>query len=225
MWIWDGTDREDGYGQAAFADPVRRGLIAKNSELTAHMRTYGSAFALALTNSKSSALAAPEPLIQGGFAPSDDEGSQMCEMARRDGRDLVHIFFRTVEPFTPTGLIVIAYLDGDTVRLHSRTSLICVATDECIRLYGVEDEPDLNCHFVFRVGEKISRIDGFPSPAESSEMKKAAARIETRIARRALGDVSDERLLSTMNGRQSMACRPSEGGYCSISRIGDSSGL
>ncbi|CAN5599712.1 hypothetical protein BH10PSE14_BH10PSE14_35310 [soil metagenome] len=194
MWIWDGTDREEGDGQAAFADLVRRALISSDPELTAHMRTYVAAFSLGLTNRKGSALATPEPLIQGGFTPSDDERSQMCEMARRDGRDLVHICFRTVEPFTPTGLIVIVYLDGDTVRLHSRTSLIWVATEECIRLYGVEDEPDLNCHFVFRAGEKISRRDGFPSPAGSPELKQAAARIEALIARGAIGDVGDERL-------------------------------
>ncbi|MEO9131297.1 MAG: hypothetical protein ABI240_08825 [Sphingomonas sp.] len=194
MWIWDGTDREEGDGQAAFADVVRRALIGKDPELTAHMRTYVAAFSLVLTNSKASALAAPEPLIQGGFTPSDDERSKMCEMALRDGRDLVHICFRTVSPFTPTGLIVVAYFDGDTVRLHSRTSLIWVAKDKCVRLDGVEDEPDLNCHFVFRPGEKITRGDGFPTPAGSAELKQAADRVENLIACGGFGDVGDERL-------------------------------
>lgn len=79
-----------------------------------------------LTNRQSHALAAPEPLIQGGFTPSDHERDLICDTVLREGRDIVHICIRTVEPFTPTGLIVVAYRDGDAVRLHSRTSLIWV---------------------------------------------------------------------------------------------------
>lgn len=107
MWIWDGTDREEGGAEAALEDVFRRALISEDPEITASMRAYVAAFSLVLTNSKSSALAAPEPLIQGGFTPSDDERNLMCEMAQRDGRDLVHICFRTFGPFTPTGLIVV----------------------------------------------------------------------------------------------------------------------
>lgn len=37
MWIWDGTDRQEGDGEAAFADLVRRALISRDPQLTAQM--------------------------------------------------------------------------------------------------------------------------------------------------------------------------------------------
>ncbi|MBN8816544.1 MAG: hypothetical protein J0J06_13980 [Sphingomonas sp.] len=194
MWLWDGTDWQESNGEAAFADAVRRAFISANPVLTTQMQKFVAAISIALTNRKSSDLIAPEPFIEGGFTPSDDERDLICETVRRDGRDIVHICFRTREPFTPTGLIVVAYRDGDTVRLHSRTSLVWVAKDRCVRLYGVEDEPDLNCHFTFRPGVKLRRGDGFPTPAGSDELRQAADRVEALITRGVLGDVRDEPL-------------------------------
>lgn len=195
MWIWDGTDRQEGDGEAAFADAIRRVFISTNAVLTTQMQKFVAAHSIVLTNRKSSDLITPEPLIQGGFTPSDGERDLMCKTVSREGRDIVHICFRTQEPFTPTGLIVVAYRDGDTVRLHSRTSLVWVAKDRCVRLHGVEDEPDLNCHFTFRAGEKLRRGDGFPTPASSGELRQAAERVEDVIARGVLGDVRDEPLV------------------------------
>ena len=157
-----------------------------------HMQKFVAAFSIVLTNRKSSDLAAPEPRIQGGFGPTNDERGLLSETVRRDKRDIVHICSRTREPFTSTGLIVVAYRDGDTVRLHSRTSLIWNAEEQCVRLYGVEDEPDLNCHFTFRAGQKLERGDGFPTPAGSDELRQAAGRVEHLIARSVLGDLRDE---------------------------------
>jgi hypothetical protein len=208
MWIWDGTDREEGDGEAAFADAVRRVLITGNEEIIANMRTFVAAFWLVLTNRRSSTLTAPEPIIQGGFTPSDDERELMCESVRRDGRDLIHICFRTVEPYTPTGLIVVVYRDGDHVRLHSRTSLIWVARDRCVRIYGVEDESDVNCHFVMRPGARMVRHDGFPTPAGSLEMRLAAEHVERLIARGAVGDAVNERLVLTIP--QGLGRQPSQ---------------
>lgn len=195
MWIWDGTNREEGDGEGAFADAVRRAFIGSNPQIIASMKTFTAAFALALTNRKGSALVAPEPIIQGGFTPSDDERDAMCSMVQRRGRDLIHVCFRTVEPFTPTGLMVVVYRDGDHIRLHSRTSVIWVAKERCVRIYGVEDESDLNCHFVLRPGVKMTRRNGFPTPAGSPEMKLAAEHVEQLIRRGEVGETSGERLV------------------------------
>ena len=195
MWIWDGTNREEGDGEAAFADAVRRALIGSNPQIIASMKTFTAAFAFALTSRKGSALVAPEPIIQGGFTPSDDERDAMCSTVQRGGRDLIHVCFRTVEPFTPTGLIVVVYRDVNRVRLHSRTSLIWVAKDKCCRIYGVEDESDLKCHFLFQPGAKLLRHDDFPTPAGSLEMKLASEHVEDLIRRGAIGDARDEQLV------------------------------
>jgi hypothetical protein len=195
MWIWDGTDRREDDVEAAFADAIRRAFISGNHALTAQMKTYVAGFALALTDRTGSALVAPEPLIQGGFTPSHDERTLLCDMARTSGRDIVHICFRTVEPVTPTGLITVAWHDGEQIRLHSRTSLVWVDKDARVSLYGVEDARDMPCHFMLRAGKKMVRGEGLPTPAETREMRLAGAHVEKLIARGATDGASSERLM------------------------------
>ena len=160
MYIWDGTDRQEGDVEAAFADMVRRTFINRNPRMLSSMKRYVAGCSLALTGRTSAALCAPEPVVQGGFTPSDDERAAMCRAVYASGRDVIHICFRTVEPLVPTGLIVVVYHDGDRVRLHSRTSLVWIDNEQRVGLYGVEDENDQYCHFILRQGCKMKRGDG-----------------------------------------------------------------
>lgn len=194
MFIWDGTDRQENDLEAAFADMIRRAMISDHPNLTAAIRSYVAAIAMELTGSRSGDLAAPEPLIQGGFTPSDEERAVMCESVMETGRDLVHICFRTVEPYTPTGLIVVVFRDGDRVRLHSRCSTVWVAKDRCVRLYGFEDETDQSCQFVFQRGKKLRWVDGHDAAFDSPELLEAASRIEQRIETGAIGNAGNEPL-------------------------------
>ena len=200
MYIWDGTDRQEGDVEAAFADMVRRTFINRNPRMLSSMKRYVAGCSLALTGRTSAALCAPEPVVQGGFTPSDDERAAMCRAVYASGRDVIHICFRTVEPLVPTGLIVVVYHDGDRVRLHSRTSLVWIDNEQRVGLYGVEDENDQYCHFILRQGRKMKRADGIPTRAEPREMRCAADHLEQLVARGAANDVRDEHFVCFHDG-------------------------
>ncbi|MEH6756949.1 MAG: hypothetical protein V7676_05515 [Parasphingorhabdus sp.] len=194
MWIWDGTDRQEDDFEAAFAEVIRRSMISSNPQITADMRSFVAGFSVALTGRPSDELNAPEPLIQGGFTPSDGERDLMCESVQRSGRDLIHICFRSHGPYTPTGLIVVVFNDGNRIRLHSRCGIVFENEDSLLGLWGVEDEPDQNCHFIFRRGKKLLRKNGHRTEIGSSKMLQAASRVEDLIQSGAIGDVESEPL-------------------------------
>lgn len=199
MFIWDGTGRTEGDIEAAFADVVRRMLISNNPHLTLKMQTFVAAISMALTGSRSCELGDPEPFIQGGFTPSEFDREEMCDKVRQSGRDIVHICFHTLDPYVPTGLIVVVFRDDDRIRLHSRCSIVWVEDESRVVLYGVEDDSDEQCHFVYQPGEKLRWVIGHKVEFNSEVLLQAASRVEELIKAGAVGDATNEPMEFTLN--------------------------
>lgn len=194
MFVWDGTDRDENDFEAAFAEKVRRQWIVRNDVVKRSMQAYVAAFSLVLFGRKSDELAKPEPLLQGGFTPDDFERHAMCDLAESLGRDIIHINFRSVAPYTPTGLITMIFLEDGKAIPHSRSFATADSDVAGARLYAVEDERDLLCLFVFEVGGKSSRLIGKTPPQDQASLLRVAARVEEAISSGAVGDTRTESL-------------------------------
>ena len=194
MWIWDGTDREEGDAEAALVDTFKRALMSKDPAQQMRMRSYVAGISLALTKSRSSELVAPAPLIQGGFTPSDDERHEMCQEAKRTGRDLIHICFYTDGSCVPTGLMNIIYNDEGCIRLHSRSSLAWSQKAKGIVLWGVEDERDTTWVFFYRPGAKLRRREISINDIHQEALIKAGSQVTKLIENNAIGNVAQEPL-------------------------------
>lgn len=199
MFIWDGTDRSEDDVDAAIVDAVRRMLISSNPQLTMEMRAFVAAISMTLTGRRSSELREPEPFIQGGFTPSEFDRNEMCDQVRQSGRDIVHICFHTLDPYVPTGLIVVIFREDDRIRLHSRCSIVWVDDKRRVILHGVEDATDEQCHFVYHPGEKLRPVSGHMVEFDSEPLLQAASRVQALIRAGTVGDVADEPLEFNLN--------------------------
>lgn len=194
MWIWDGTDRQEGDAEAALVDMFKRALISNDPAQQMKMRSYVAGISLALTKSRSSELVAPEPLIQGGFTPSDDERHEMCQEVQRTGRDLIHICFYTNGSCVPTGLMNIIFNDERCIRLHSRCSLAWSQKAKGIVFWGVEDEPDTTWAFTYRPGAKLRRRAISINDVRDDALIKAGSQVTKLVESNAIGNFAQEPL-------------------------------
>jgi hypothetical protein len=194
MWIWDGTDRREDDEEAAFADRIRRAMISSNPSHHTLMRAYVAAISLELTGRHSTQLTAPEPLIQGGFTPCEQEREEMCKIVERTGRDLVHICFLADVPCRPTGMMVVVYHNGHSVRLHSRSSIVGSNNTGGVRLLGVEDKSDTVWSFAYRRGRKLTRKRASMDEASRDAMLLASSRVFELAETGATGNAANEPL-------------------------------
>jgi protocatechuate 3,4-dioxygenase beta subunit len=104
------------------------------------MRDYVVAIGMALSGVGVEARSTTAPLITGGFTPDDDERATICVVAELNKRDIIHINFRTIPPYTPTGLITTIFFDGEKAHPHSRSRMLVDEHDKRVHLMGRLDE-------------------------------------------------------------------------------------
>ena len=194
MFVWDGTDRKEGDQDAASQDAERRWAIMGHPLIPRRMQDYVAAMALTVTGAKASLLVSPAPLFMGGFTPDDYDRDFLCSFAELNGRDIIHINFRTVAPYTPTGLITTIFVDRGKAHAHSRGGLLASRDDHRARLIGFSDTNDDNVHFRVRPGVKMTRHPGLSRPFTSANIRRAEAMVNAQIETGAIGDTSDEPL-------------------------------
>lgn len=141
-------------------DAIRRMVLAAMSGSS--MRRFAAAAALLIAGKRGSDLRAPEPLVQVGFEPSEEEMEAIVQMAVTARRDLIHVGCHDDGSGKPTGMIAVVYFDGGRARPHRRCGLLCAPGSTTVLLAGVSDEEDEPCHFTQAPGEKMIRVAGYP---------------------------------------------------------------
>lgn len=171
------TDKDNGSG-FAFAsdegnaqDAFRRMVVASTSGPT--MKRFSAAAALLIAGRPGRDLRAPEPLVQVGFEPSEDEMDAIVKMAEAARRDLIHIGCHDDGSGKPTGMIATAYFDDGRVRPHRRGGLLCAPGSSKVFLAGVSDEEDETCHFILSPGRKMVRVADYPVDDIGAAMNRA----------------------------------------------------
>ena len=120
-------DRGDGFafGRAEVnrQDEYRRVVVASRSGPT--MKRFSAAAALLIAGRPGRELCAPEPLVQVGFDPAEDEMDAIVEMAKAAGRDLIHIGCLGDGSGQPTGMMAVVFFeDGKAAAPPSRRIVV-----------------------------------------------------------------------------------------------------
>jgi hypothetical protein len=134
MFVWDGSDRIKGDETSARLDVFRRRAIMHDHCTLYQMRDYVVAIGMALTGVEVEARSTAAPFITGGFTPDDGERATMCIVAEMNSRDIIHGNFRTIPPYTPTGLITTIFFDGEKAHPHSRGWILADEHDQRVQL-------------------------------------------------------------------------------------------
>ena len=140
----------------------------------ATMRTFAAAAALLVAGRRIREMMAPEPLVQVGFEPDEDEMASIVEMAKTARRDLVHIGCHDDGSGKPTGMIAVVYFEDGKARPHRRCGLLCAPGGNDVFLSGVSDVEDETCHFVLSPGRKMMRVTGYPVDDIGAGMNRAS---------------------------------------------------
>lgn len=188
MFVWDGSDREEGDVQAEYQDQLRRQEFMHNPRTFAQLQDYVAGFGLALAGARASEMLAPAPILTGGFTPNDEDRAIMCWTAERNNRDIIHINFRTIHPYTPTGLLTTIFLEGNKAHAHSRTSLLAASDDHRAYLVGNHDDTDESYSFRIQQGVKMTRHAGFCRDFTDDNLRRPVTMIESMINNGLVGD-------------------------------------
>ena len=179
------TNKNDGGfvvagGEDDAQDAFRRMVVASMSAAT--MKRFCAAASLLIAGKQGSALSAPEPLVQVGFEPSEEEMDAIVAMSKAAGRDLIHIGCHDDGSGKPTGMMAVVYFENGKPRPHRRCGLLCAANSTEVRLAGVSDEEDETCHFVLSPGQKMVRVAGYPMGDIGAGMNRAGELWFERVA-------------------------------------------
>ena len=189
-------DNDNGGGFASAGDDenaqdgFRRMVVASMSGPT--MKRFSAAAALLMAGRPGRELRAPEPLIQVGFEPSEDEMDAIVEMAEAARRDLIHIGCHDDGSGKPTGMMAVVYFDDDKARPHRRCGLLCTPGSTEVFLAGVSDEEDETCHFILSPGKKMVRVAGYPIDDIAAGINRAGELWFERMETLGVGDCGGE---------------------------------
>ncbi|TPG40570.1 hypothetical protein EAH79_11795 [Sphingomonas koreensis] len=152
-------------------DAFQRMVVASMSGQT--MRRFAAAAALLITRRRGSELRDPEPLVQVGFEPSEEEMGAIVKMAKAARRDLIHVGCHDDGSGKPTGMMAVVYFEDDKAHPHRRCGLLCAPDSSNVILAGVSDVEGETCHFTLATGRKMVRVPGYPFDDIGAGMQRA----------------------------------------------------
>ena len=141
---------------------IRRAMLADNPAFTAAIKRVSAAAALLIAGRPGRELQAPEPLVQVGFEPDENEMNVLVSRAKDWGRDLIHISCHADGVGGPIGMLAVVYLENGRARAHRRCCLLSGTSSSEVLLSGFSDVEDEQCHFIVKPGKKMVRIVGLP---------------------------------------------------------------
>jgi hypothetical protein len=169
---------------AAVSDPVA----------VSTMKRYATAASLLVAGKPGREMTAPEPLVQVGFEPDEQEMQLLTFMAEKEGRDVIHVGCHPDGSGRPTGMIAVVCIEKGKARPHRRAGLLCEPGGTEVILSGVSDQEDERCHFVMAPGGKMTRVPGHPVADIGSGMNRAGELWHALANSLLLGDCEDEPL-------------------------------
>lgn len=192
------TEGHGGGGTGAAADDERMALelqrlsAVADPAAVATMKRYAAAAALLIAGKRGDDMAAPEPLVQVGFEPDDEEMQLLTVTAEKEGRDVIHVGCHPDGSGRPTGMIAVVYFEDGKARPHRRAGLLCAPGGTEVMLSGVSDEEDECCHFTMTPGGKMTRVAGHPIEDIGPGMNRAGRLWHALANSPELGDCDDE---------------------------------
>ena len=177
-----------------FEDTVRRAILCEDPTATWRMKRVAAAAALLVAGRPGRDLRAPEPIVQVGFEPDEQEMGLMVAEAVERRRDLIHVSCHVDGSGTPTGMIAVVYHDDYGPHAHRRCSLLCAPGSDDVLLSGVSDVEDEVHHFVLKAARKMTRVPGLPAPDLAAGMHRAGEKWLELVAADGLGDCRGERV-------------------------------
>jgi hypothetical protein len=139
---------------------IKRAMRANNPVVTATMKRASAAAALLIAGRPGRELVAPEPLVQVGFEPDENEMNILVARAKDWGRDLIHVSCHADGIGGPLGMIATVYFENGNARAHRRCFLLSPPGSSEVLLCGWSDVEDEQCYFVLKPGEKMVRVVG-----------------------------------------------------------------
>lgn len=188
---------------------LQRLVVTTNPATVSTMKRYAAAVALLMAGKRGRDMQAPEPRVQVGFEPDEEEMKLIVLAAEKDGRDLIHVGCHPDGSGRPTGMIAVVYFDRGTARAHRRAGLLCSPGGTQPILSGVSDVEDEPCHFIINAGEKMVRVAGYPVHDIGAGMNRAGLLWHRRALAPDLRDCDDEML--TMYSMVERSRRPAAG--------------
>jgi hypothetical protein len=171
---------------------LQRMAVTANPTTVSVMKRYAAAATMLIAGKRGHDMTAPEPYVQVGFEPDEQEMELIVYAAERNRRDLVHISCHPTNAGLPTGMISVVFFDGDRAWSHRRAGLLCEPKSKRVILSGVSDDEDENCHFVMSAGRKMTRVVGHPVRDIARGMHRAG-KLWHKLARSPqLGNCDDE---------------------------------
>ena len=190
-----GADASAPYiSERSFEDIIRRALYADDPTVSATMKRVSAAAAILIAGRPGRELDAPEPAVQVGFEPDQQEMDGLVERAQKLQRDLIHVSCHMDGVGGPTGMIATVFFENGIARPHRRGGLLCAPGSSDVSLAGVSDVEDEPCHFVLRRGRKMVRVAGYPVDDVLAGMLRAGEKWIALSKSSTLGDQRGERL-------------------------------
>lgn len=171
---------------------LRRIAAVSDPAAVMTMKRYAAAAALLVAGKPGRDMDAPEPLVQVGFEPDDEEMRLMTFTAEKDGRDVIHVGCHPDGSGRPTGMIAVVFFEDGKARTHRRAGLLCKPDETDVILSGVSDEEDERCHFTMTPGGKMTRVAGHPIEDIGPGMNRAGQLWHALANSAELGDCDDE---------------------------------
>lgn len=187
-------DRKTAADEERMALELRRIAAVSDPAAVATMKRYAAAAALLVAGKPGREMAAPEPLVQVGFEPDDEEMRLMTFTAEKEGRDVIHVGCHPDGSGRPTGMIAVVFFENGKARPHRRAGLLCEPGGTEVILSGVSDEEDERCHFTMTPGGKMTRVAGHPIEDIGPGMNRAGQLWHALANSPELGDCDDEPL-------------------------------
>ena len=188
---WD--DEEPADQDDAVDEAVRRVVVAAMS--SSMMKRFGAAAAMLIAGRRGSDMNPPEPIIEVGFEPDENDMPTLVRAAEAAGRDLIHVACHPDGSGKPTGMIATVLLEDGRAHAHRRGGLVCDPSGTDVMLCGVSDKEDEPFRFVLRPGGKMFRI---PLELDAADlgawMQRGGELWFERAGMVDLADCDDERL-------------------------------
>lgn len=171
---------------------LQRMAATANPAAVSIMKRYAAAATMLIAGKRGRDMKAPEPYVQVGFEPNEQEMEVIVHAAQRDRRDLIHISCYPNGSGRPTGMIAVVFFDGDRAWSHRRAGLLYEPNSTEVILSGVSDDEDEKCHFLMSAGQKMTRVVGHPVDDIALGMRRAAKLWNELAQSPQLGNCDDE---------------------------------
>lgn len=164
-------------------------LTADDPAAISSMARHCAALSILLTGGRGRELAPPEPNIHSGFVLCAEERDIFMAAAARMRRDAIHIAFDVDDAAGPPRAIGLFRIEGEMIVCYAGLAIWKPAGPGRAVLVAIDHQE--RCHFVFRRGRPLVRIEGAPAGNLEAGLRRGWRALEELAASDELRDVHD----------------------------------